>query len=133
MNYIKSFLIALPVLMALDMGWFLLLMGKFYQTRLHDLLRFGSDGSLALKLLPAFFVYLLMTVLVLVFAVPKGISGGAMQGFLWGALLGWLIYGFYNFTNYGLFEKYDLVVATIDTLWGGVIFGLTTLLVVLFI
>ena len=42
------------------------------------------------------------------------------------ALLGLAINGIYESTNYGIFKKWSIEMALIDTLWGGVLFGLTT-------
>lgn len=43
-------------------------------------------------------------------------------------LLGLVIYGVYETTSYALFKKWSLQLVAIDTLWGGVLFALTTLL-----
>lgn len=37
-------------------------------------------------------------------------------------LLGFLIYGVFNFTNLAIFANYDVVVALMDTLWGTLLF-----------
>jgi len=42
------------------------------------------------------------------------------------ALLGFLIYGVYNFTNLALFSKWSVLLSIVDTMWGAVLFGLTT-------
>lgn len=42
----------------------------------------------------------------------------AMDAFL----LGLCVYAVYDFTNYAIFDKYDLTVGIADTLWGGVLF-----------
>ena len=47
-------------------------------------------------------------------------------------LLGSCIYGIYEFTNKSIFNKWDYSLVIIDTLWGGVLFALTTLLSRLF-
>jgi len=39
-------------------------------------------------------------------------------------LLGFVLYGMYEMTNYALFEKWKMKTAIIDTLWGGVLFTL---------
>jgi len=44
-------------------------------------------------------------------------------------LLGLVIYGVYETTSWALFEKWSLVTVIIDTLWGGVLFALTTFIV----
>lgn len=43
-------------------------------------------------------------------------------------LLGLVIYGVYEATTYAIFKKWPLNLVIIDTLWGGTLFALTTLL-----
>ncbi len=43
------------------------------------------------------------------------------------AILGSSIYGIYAWTIYALLKNWTLKVAVIDTIWGGVLFGSTTL------
>jgi uncharacterized membrane protein len=43
-------------------------------------------------------------------------------------LLGILIYGVFEATNYALFKKWPLHIAVIDTVWGGTLFALTTII-----
>ncbi len=42
-------------------------------------------------------------------------------------ILGSSIYGIYAWTVYALLKNWTLKVAVIDTIWGGILFGLTTL------
>ena len=44
-------------------------------------------------------------------------------------VLGIVIYGVFETTNMALFSKWSWTTVIIDTLWGGVLFGLTTLIV----
>jgi uncharacterized membrane protein len=41
-------------------------------------------------------------------------------------LLGFIIYGVYDSTNYATIDKWDLNMAIIDSFWGGTLFYLTT-------
>lgn len=41
-------------------------------------------------------------------------------------LLGFCIYGIYDSTNYATFKKWMKSFAIIDTLWGGILFAITT-------
>jgi uncharacterized membrane protein len=41
-------------------------------------------------------------------------------------LLGIVIYGVYDSTTYALLKKWDIKLAIMDTLWGGVLMALTT-------
>jgi uncharacterized membrane protein len=44
-------------------------------------------------------------------------------------LLGILVYGVFDSTNYAMFKKWDWKIAVMDTLWGGAVFALTTVAV----
>jgi len=43
-------------------------------------------------------------------------------------LLGFIIYGVYDATSYAVFKKWSPGLAIVDTLWGGILFSLTTAL-----
>jgi len=47
-------------------------------------------------------------------------------------LLGIVIYGVYETTNKALFSKWSWTTVIIDTLWGGILFALTTFFIKLF-
>ena len=44
-------------------------------------------------------------------------------------LLGLLIYGVYETTNYALFSKWSILTVIMDTLWGGVLFALVAFII----
>jgi len=44
-------------------------------------------------------------------------------------LLGLVIYGVYETTNYALFKNWSIFTVIIDTLWGGILFAFTTYVV----
>ena len=44
-------------------------------------------------------------------------------------LLGIVIYGVYETTNYALFKNWSMLTVIIDTLWGGLLFASTTYIV----
>jgi uncharacterized membrane protein len=41
-------------------------------------------------------------------------------------ILGIVIYGVYETTNLAIFDKWDIKAVALDTLWGGILFALTT-------
>ena len=43
-------------------------------------------------------------------------------------VLGFCIYGIFDFTNLAIFKKYDFSTAIVDMIWGGILFYVTTLL-----
>jgi len=40
-------------------------------------------------------------------------------------LMGTAVYAVYDFTNYTILKKYDVRLAVADSVWGGVLFGIT--------
>jgi len=44
-------------------------------------------------------------------------------------LLGIVIYGVYETTNYAIFKNWSILSVIIDTLWGGILFALTTYII----
>lgn len=51
------------------------------------------------------------------------------RGYLDAFILGLVIYGVFEATNYALFKDWALSTVAMDTIWGGVLFTLTTLVV----
>ncbi len=76
--------------------------------------------AMQVRLSGAIVVYLLLALGLYYFIIKDDRSA-------WEAgLLGLIIYGTFDFTNYAMFKNYDLSVAIMDTLWGGILFALTT-------
>ena len=44
-------------------------------------------------------------------------------------LLGLVIYGVYETTNYALLRNWSIITVIMDTLWGGILFALTTFII----
>jgi len=44
-------------------------------------------------------------------------------------LLGLVIYGVYETTNYALFKNWSILTVIMDTLWGGILFATTTYII----
>jgi uncharacterized membrane protein len=44
-------------------------------------------------------------------------------------ILGLCTYGIYEFTNMSIINKWDINIALTDTLWGGLLYGLTTYII----
>ena len=75
--------------------------------------------AMQLRLEGAVIVYLLLALGFYYFIVKPGRSA-------WEAgLLGLIIYGTFDFTNYAMFKNYDLMTAIMDTVWGSILFALT--------
>lgn len=78
--------------------------------------------AMQLRIEGAIIVYILLAIGLYYFIVKPGLSA-------WEAgLLGLVIYGTFDFTNYAMLKKYDLKIAIMDTVWGSLLFALTTLI-----
>lgn len=51
-----------------------------------------------------------------------------LHGLLYGAVLGFCIYGVFNTTNAFIFKEYNLTTVAVDTLWGTFMFAVTAML-----
>lgn len=79
-----------------------------------------------------FIAYILIIAGIYFFVLPKlnasdtktNIINGLGYGFLWGII----VYGIFDFTNLALFQNYDLKLAIIDTIWGGILTALSVTL-----
>jgi uncharacterized membrane protein len=68
-------------------------------------------------------VYLFLTVGLYYFIIRHRRSA-------WDAgLLGLVIYGTFDFTNYAILKNYDIAIAIMDTMWGAILFATTTFIV----
>ena len=41
-------------------------------------------------------------------------------------ILGFIIYSVFDFTNLAIFTNYEVMLAVLDSVWGGILFSLTT-------
>lgn len=78
-----------------------------------------TDGF---KLVPAMLVYVLLALGTVLFVLPKVSSVGTAV--LWGALLGLIVYGVYDLTNYATIAHWPLRFLIMDMAWGTVCGGL---------
>lgn len=133
---IKLYAVAFVLLILLDLVWIGGFMTQFYKDNLKDFLRFSPEGNLMPRLIPTALVYIAGAVMLVVFVLPQVrnlVQAGESIYFasLYGALLGLLVYMFYDFTNFALFDKWNLVVTLVDVAWGTVLFYITTLVLML--
>jgi uncharacterized membrane protein len=115
---LKLFGVALAAFVVLDAVWLGLVMRRFYRTQLSPIARM-SGGALAPIWPVAALVYVLLAIGVVAFALPRA-AGLASGGAMWGALLGIVIYGVYNLTNYSTLARWPSAMTIVDIAWGGV-------------
>lgn len=80
-----------------------------------------QGSSMKINLWGAALCYLFLVIGIYYFIIkPK-------RSYLDAFLLGLVIYGVFETTNYALFRDWAFSTVLIDTLWGGILFALTTL------
>ena len=111
--FIKTYLITLPVFLAIDFVWLTLIAKCFYAKYLSYLMspkvNFAAAGHF----------YLLFVVGLVVFAILPALEKNSWtQALLLGALLGLISYATYDLTNLATIKDWPLIVTVVDMIWG---------------
>jgi uncharacterized membrane protein len=113
-TFLKPFFTILIVMLLLDSVYLYLTKDIF-----GELVAKVQRTAIQFRLGGAIIVYLLLAIGLYYFIVKPGLSAWEA------ALLGLVIYGTFDFTNYAMFKNYDLKTAIMDTVWGSLLFALT--------
>lgn len=127
MHILKLFFPTLAVCCFIDMIWVGFLSKSLYTETIGHLLRKSNDVFVP-NWPAAIVVYVLLVLGIILFALPKA-AGNHLMAFFWGAVLGAVIYGVYDFTNYAILANWPLKITLIDFLWGITLCGSTTFIV----
>ena len=101
----------------LDGIWLGLLMKNFYREQLAPIVRLAPDGSgMAPNWPAAFVVYVLLGLGIALFVIPRAPTPGSAAAY--GALLGLVVYGVYDFTNYSTLRQWPFILTLADVAWG---------------
>jgi uncharacterized membrane protein len=101
--------------MVLDGIWLGLLMKNFYREQLAPIVRL-ADGGIAPNWPAAFVVYVLLGTGIALFVIPRAPT--VQLAAAYGALLGLVVYGVYDFTNYSTLRQWPFVLTLVDVAWG---------------
>ena len=116
-----ALLISAIVLISVDYVY-LNFMKKYFQKQIQDV----QGSELKLNLLGGALCYLFIIIGINYFIIkPRKSINDAF-------LLGIIIYGVFESTNYALFKNWSIFTLIIDTLWGGILFAITAYIVSLF-
>jgi uncharacterized membrane protein len=119
---LAQFGIAMVSFILLDTLWLGFVMNGFYKTNLAPLARM-SGGNLTPIWPAAALVYPLLAAGITFFVLARARS--PLEALAYGALIGVVIYGVYDFTNYSTLRDWPLALALVDLAWGAVICGST--------
>lgn len=116
-HIIKSFIIIGLIMGILDY-MYLSSISNMFKKMLYRI----QSSNLSLKLVPTILCYIFLIFSILYFIIIK--NGNIFDAFI----LGISIYAVYELTNYATIESWSLELVLIDTIWGGILFSLTTFL-----
>ncbi len=112
---IKDFLVIAVSILALDFIAF-----KLYITaHFSKLIKRVQNSEMTVNYFGAAICYLLIAITFYLFVVKQNLS------YLQAGLLGFLIYGIYETTNFALLKNWTFLTVIIDSIWGGILFFLT--------
>ena len=127
MTHLKLFFSIFIVGIVVDYIWIGLIAKSFYISQIGSHMRFKEDGTLDVLIWAALLVYVLLTIGIMYFVLPRiGPDAGLLQAFLWGALFGLISYGVYDLTNIATLKDYPFAYLAVDMSWGTFLCGALT-------
>jgi uncharacterized membrane protein len=87
-----------------------------------------QNSPLKLRIYPTIVVYILIFLMWIIFIYNQKDKFKFKENIFRGFLLGLCTYGIYDFTNMAIFKDWNINVALMDTIWGGVLYSITTLI-----
>ncbi len=109
--------------MVLDYIFLARLAKDFYLTKLADHITI-KDGSLVPYLPAVPLVYIVAVLGIWVFILSKVTT--LSQAFMYGSLMGFVMYAFYDFTNLATLKNYPWSLTLVDIIWGTFLVGAVT-------
>jgi uncharacterized membrane protein len=113
MEYIKMFLTAFGVFLAIDAVWLTTIAKGFYAKHLGYIM---TDNP---NLVAALIFYVINMIGVVVFVLVPGLRENSVAKVaLWGGLYGLATYSTYDLTNLATIKNWPLIVTVVDITWG---------------
>jgi len=86
------------------------------------------------RMYSAILVYIAIALGIVVFVLPKidtskTLSIRIKDSFLYGGLFGLVSYSIFDFTNHVMFEGWDIYVAVMDAIWGGLLCAIVSFVI----
>jgi uncharacterized membrane protein len=122
-GWIGLYFATLIAFLAMDAVWLTATSTPIYRATLGDILLTGF------KPVPAFSVYVLQVLGLMVFVMPRArATGRASTALGFGALFGIFTYGLYDLTNDATLQHWTLSLTLIDITWGAVVSGIASMI-----
>jgi len=115
MYYLKLYLSAFVVFLAIDMIWLTIVAREFYRKQLSFL-------QIQFNLWAAFAFYLIFVAGLLVFVIVPAVEAGSLRrAQILGAFFGLVAYATYDLTNQATLKNWPWMVTVVDMAWGAVL------------
>ena len=115
MYYLKLYLSAFVVFLAIDMVWLTVVARGFYRKQLGFL-------HIQFNFWAAFAFYLLFVAGLLVFVIVPAVDAGSLRrALLLGAFFGLVTYATYDLTNQATVKDWPWILTLVDMTWGAVL------------
>jgi len=125
MKLIILFFVTIISVFIMDMIWLGFIAKNLYAEHIGILLRKSGEAMTPIWW-AAVVVYVCITLGILFFVLPKAYDDYFLA-LSYGALLGVVTYGIYDFTNYSILANWPWKITLIDFTWGIVLCGLSSL------
>ena len=114
--FMKLYLIAFAVFIAIDIVWLVLVAKKFYQKHLGSLMKPDVNWPAAI------IFYLIFIAGLIVFVISPAIEKQSWKhALIFGTLFGLVTYATYDLTNLATLKDWPLIVTIVDLIWGMVL------------
>jgi uncharacterized membrane protein len=116
LDFLKLYLVAVPVFFALDMLWLVVIAKDIYQKYMGHLMKPMPNWPVAILF------YLLFIVGVIIFAVHPAIKNNSWNyALFYGAMFGFFTYMTFDLTSLAVLKDYSWEITIIDIIWGTVL------------
>lgn len=114
--FLKLFFITLPIFLAIDMVWLVIIAKNFYAKQIGHLMAKNPN------LLAASIFYLIFVAGLVVFVIAPALDKKLWnQALIAGAFFGLVTYATYDLTNLATVRDWPLIITIVDLIWGTVL------------
>jgi hypothetical protein len=121
LTHIKLFLIALITLTIIDFIWIGVIFANSYRKTIESV----QKTKFIVRIVAGLIVYIALALIIVFWVIPRiqleSKKNLLLSSFIYGGLLGGLIYAVFDFTNHAIFTNWDLQTSIIDTIWGTIL------------
>jgi len=78
----------------------------------------SQNGSIDMKLWAGLIAWFFIVAMIFIFVLKSGLVTSYGTALLYGAIMGFLMYGMYDFTNLTFMKDYPLNFVIVDVIWG---------------